>query len=138
MSREAGNATAAIVDAIGSLGSRHGGMAYSWRHTYADRSEQMVYAALVFLDNDAMVENDEGELCKREGWQRDNLVMAVGTDPRKVAFDTRQASLAPSQLTLWFDRIGKQFHLGPRCTRTDATGRPLWADRAVSGDSPFG
>lgn len=132
--REAANITDAIVEAVQSLGSHHRGAVLSWKH-----EGSIMYAAVVFLDDDETVEDpDTGERCKREAWQRKNLLMAMGTDAREVAFHARNATLASSRLTVWFDRVRSQYHVGPLGERMGASGRPEWADRVCAGLSPYG
>lgn len=77
------------------------------------------------------------ELSRREPWQRDNIVLAIGTDVDRVLWEAQRETMVPLNLTLWFDRVRSQYHLGPRCARTGKSGRPIWADKACAGGRPY-
>ena len=61
---------------------------------------------------------------KREWWQRDNLLLAKGTDPFQILREAEQLKLAPDQVTVWRSRLRAQYVFVPRAPRHGACGVP--------------
>ena len=82
---------------------------------------------------------DDDKPAEREDWQRANIIVAMGTDLYKTMWEAEHTQpLVPMQLTLWFDRLHSQYHVGPACERLGKSGRPVWAGAVTSDpESPI-
>lgn len=114
--------SAHIVRRLATLGAPGGCV---WEEVQSGGVTFWLAAALCDANDEIVAHPLHPDEPSRRAWfQRDNLLLARGTDKLKVLWEAERLHLATDQITVWRSRLQQKYVFVPRAPREGALGIP--------------